>query len=136
MAGVTGIGVDLCSIARIARVVDRYGDRFLSRGFHEREAAAYREILARSGGPAATAFLASRWAAKEALHKALSSTRLLFPEVEVCRYEPTAAATGGRGQPSFAFHGRAAERIANRGVRALLSLSHDAGAAIAMVVLV
>lgn len=138
MAAVRGIGVDLCSVARIARVIDRYGERFLVRGFHEREAAAYRELRSRGGAPAAAQFLASRWAAKEALHKALATTRLLFPEVEVCRRESPSvepARRSGGGAPGFAFHGDAAALVASLGVRALLSISHDADTTVAMVVL-
>ena len=123
---VAGIGVDVCSIARIGRVAARYGERFLQRAFHEREADADRALTDRRGGAAAQ-FLASRWAAKEALHKALASSRLQFPEVEVVR--------GGGGAPAFAFHGAAAAVVAARGVRPLLSLSHDGDVAVAMVVL-
>ena len=154
---VRGIGVDLCSVSRVARLAHRYGERFLLRAFHERESAAYRALLARDGASscssegrtcsassaAAARFLASRWAAKEALHKALGDERLLFPEVEVTRRAGGAqAGDGGRngggasGPPAFAFHGAAAARVAAAGVSmALLSLSHDGDYAVAMVVL-
>lgn len=130
---VCGIGVDVCGIARVARLAARFGDRFLDRAFHPAEVDAYRALAAGAvgrgrGDGAAAQFLASRWAAKEALHKALATNRLLFPEVEVVR--------GGAGRaPAFAFHGAAAGVVAARGVRALLSLSHDGDTAVAMVVL-
>lgn len=85
------IGVDVCHIPRIAASVARFGDRFLARAFHPAEVARYLRLAdgaAPPPGPGvmtpAAAYLASRWAAKEALHKALrGSRRLLFPEVEV-----------------------------------------------------
>lgn len=90
-------------------------------------------------GRACTAFLASRWAAKEALHKALRTERLLFPDVEVVSgtmaalapvasiEELSAAAApplhlhhhlGSRGSaaPTLAFHGAAAATLQRLGL--------------------
>src|SRR5688500_20236501 len=55
-------GIDLIEIERIARAIERWGDRFLDRVFTPAELAIYR---------ARPASLAARWAAKEALAKLL-----------------------------------------------------------------
>ena len=99
-----GIGVDGCHMPRIGASVAKFGDRFLARAFHPNEIARYRSLAASAASagspsvkqhqlpvPPAVAFLASRWAAKEALHKALRSHRLLFPEIEVCKLSDASA---------------------------------------------
>jgi holo-[acyl-carrier protein] synthase len=62
---IVGVGLDAVEIARIARAVDRH-PRFTARVFTpaEQEASVRR-------GVGATAYLAKRWAAKEAVSKAL-----------------------------------------------------------------
>ncbi|RYG51704.1 4'-phosphopantetheinyl transferase superfamily protein [archaeon] len=90
----------------------------------------------------ALAYLASRWAAKEALIKAAQEYRFLFPEVEVCRCPPAGAPVrapsggqeSGSGPPVFVFHGAAAEYMQARGLHARLSVSHDEEYAVAFVV--
>lgn len=58
-----GIGVDIGSIPRIAALVERYGERFIGRWFDASELA--------EGGSSLASQLASRFAAKEAVWKAL-----------------------------------------------------------------
>ena len=69
---ILGIGTDLCSHARVARLVERYGDRFLSRVFVEGEVAeaCRRGMGAESRG---VRYLASCFAAKECVGKALGT---------------------------------------------------------------
>ena len=124
-AGVAGIGVDICHIPRIARVLERYGTRFTDKMLAPGEAAA----LAALPPPRRATFVASRWAAKEALHKALRAPRLLFPDMEV-RPAPTT------GAPTFQLHGAAAAHFTARALHPFLSLSHDGEYAIAFVTLV
>ena len=72
------------------------------------------------------ASLAARFAAKEALAKALDAGMgLSWQEVEIINLES--------GKPAFLFFGAIAELIA--GAQVHLSLSHDAGIASAMVIL-
>ena len=72
------------------------------------------------------ASLAARFAAKEALYKALSPTHgLQWHDAEVINHE--------NGKPDFLFRGAIAELI--DGATVHLSLSHDAGMASAMVVI-
>jgi holo-[acyl-carrier protein] synthase len=64
---ILGIGSDLIDIARIARVIDRYGERFLDRIYTETE----RRKSDRRANRAAS--YAKRYAAKEACAKALGT---------------------------------------------------------------
>jgi holo-[acyl-carrier protein] synthase len=120
---VVGIGIDVVEIARIRRLMDRWQDRFLQRVFTEAEIAYAR----RRHDPAQ--HLAARFAAKEATLKALGtglSMGVRWREMEVRR---------GRGQPpELTLSGRTAELGEARGIRRLhVSLSHDAGLAVAQV---
>jgi holo-[acyl-carrier protein] synthase len=76
-----------------------------------------------------TESLAARFAAKEALAKAIGDPRLLiWAEIEVEKDE--------NGKPVFVFHGDTKTKLSEAGVKAThLSLSHDAGVAAAVVVL-
>jgi holo-[acyl-carrier protein] synthase len=112
---IIGIGVDLVDIPRFERLVERT-PRVLERLFSEAE----RQLKLHS--------LAARYAAKEALIKALGdSDGLHWTEIEIAS-EPS-------GKPVFALSGETAAVVAGRGIDALhLSLSHDAGLATAYVI--
>jgi len=112
---IIGIGVDLVDIPRFERLVERT-PRLLERLFSEAE----RQLKLHS--------LAARYAAKEALIKALGdSDGLHWTEIEIAS-EPS-------GKPVFALSGETAAVVAGRGIDALhLSLSHDAGLAAAYVI--
>ncbi len=112
-------GVDVVEIARIGRSLQRFGDRFRQRVFQPGE-------LEDTGGRLAS--LAARFAAKEAVIKALGSQNLSLREVEVVR------PPGQR--PTVRLHGRAAERARLMGVRHVaLSLSHSREYAVAVALL-
>ncbi|SHF19512.1 holo-[acyl-carrier protein] synthase [Loktanella atrilutea] len=64
---ILGIGTDLANIDRIARTLDRFGDRFRNRVFTEIE---QRKAERRADTPGT---YAKRWAAKEACSKALGT---------------------------------------------------------------
>ena len=124
---ICGIGVDLVKVDRLARVVDRYGERFLKRVFTDREIA-YCQTRARQG----VFQFAQRFAAKEAFSKALGvglrQGGIRWREVEVLP-DP-------RGKPQISVTGRAAELCREMGVRGLhLSLTDEDNLAVAMVVL-
>lgn len=113
-------GVDLIEVARVEEAVQRFGARFLDRVYTPAE---QRDC---SGRPTS---LAARWAAKEAVSKALGIGigDVRWVEIEVTR--------GPRGEPTLRFHGDAAALVASRGWRTWsLSLSHTADLAIAFVV--
>lgn len=62
-----GIGTDIVELERIARDIEKYGDRFARKILTEREMEDYQA----SANP--TAFLAKRFAAKEAAVKAMGT---------------------------------------------------------------
>jgi len=117
---IAGIGVDVVDLARFERALDRTPG-LRERLFAESELTARgRELPLRS--------LAGRFAAKEALMKALGDT-------EGIRWHDMRVVSDGEGNPSLEVSGAAAEIAARRGITALhLSMSHDAGVAVAQVV--
>jgi holo-[acyl-carrier protein] synthase len=120
-----GIGVDLVELARVERLLQKYGARFAGRVLAPAERAAY----AASSRPGH--FLANRLAAKEAVSKALG-TGLRFPVT----LHAISVASDEIGRPALDFHGPLPAFLASRGVaRHHLSLSHEKGLACAMVVL-
>lgn len=113
---VIGVGIDVVDIARFGEVMDRTPG-LLTRLFTDSEA----------DRPLAS--LAARFAAKEALAKALGApTGLAWHDAEVVSEES--------GRPLLSIRGSVAARASELGVASVhLSLSHDAGIASAMVVL-
>jgi len=63
---ITGIGTDIVDIRRIAGMIDEYGEKFLKRIFNQEE-------RTKKTGEAAMAHYAKRYAAKEAISKALGT---------------------------------------------------------------
>ncbi len=119
------VGVDLVAVRRIAELAEKYGERFTQRVFTEREQADC------SNGRDETRMnsLAARWAAKEAVAKALGTGfgPVNHLDVEVVRNET--------GCPHVRLHGQAAELAQAQGLsRWAISLSHDGGMALAFVV--
>ena len=64
---IIGIGHDICDQRRVSRLLDRFGQRFVARVYTSDEQT---ELASRSNK---TAYLAGRFAVKEAVYKALSS---------------------------------------------------------------
>lgn len=112
---IVGIGVDLVDVPRFERSIERT-PALVTRLFSPAE----RELKPRS--------LAARYAAKEALIKALGgSDGVHWTDIEIVS-EPS-------GRPVFSLSGSTAEVVATRGITTVhLSLSHDAGLATAYVV--
>ena len=113
-------GVDIIEIPRIRRVVERYGQRFLQRIYTNQEVA-----YCRGRAPQ----LASRFAAKEAVMKALGTgvRGVRWRDIEVVR---------NRGQaPVIRLHGTALARAERLGINHLsVALSHSREYAVASVV--
>lgn len=120
-----GIGVDIVSVERIAAALART-DGFLERVYTEFERAACMGLEEKTRH----ARLAARFAAKEAFYKALGPNQkgLSWQDVGV---------VSERGEPPRLEPSESASNALTRlgASRALLSLSHDGGLAIAMVVL-
>ncbi len=121
---VIGLGTDLIEIERIERSVERFGDAFLRRVYTPGEIA-----YCQSKRNAAES-LAARFAAKEAVAKALGtgiSRGVSWREFEVRRLP------GQR--PELHLSGRAAEIAKGLGIRRLaLSLTHSRSVSMAVVV--
>jgi holo-[acyl-carrier protein] synthase len=121
-----GLGLDLVETARIARSLEKFGDRFLQRVFCEGEIAYCQSM--KNPYP----HFAARWAAKEAVSKTFGTgigKAVGWKEIEVCRKES--------GEPYCVLHGGAKELAAKMGVRGvLISLSHTEHYAAANAVLV
>ena len=118
-------GVDLVEIARVERALSRHGDRFLERVFTPAE------VLYCRARPAE---LAARFAAKEAVAKALGVGMRMMARGGIGWRE--AEIVGDlRGKPLVRLHGRAAERAEELGLTEwAVSLSHTHEHAIAFVV--
>ena len=117
---IVGIGVDVVDLARFERALDRT-PALVTRLFTEREQNQAGRVLSLRS-------LAGRFAAKEALIKALGeSTGIRWHDMQVISDE--------LGNPGFELSGPAAEVAARRGAGSIhLSMTHDAGIAIAYVV--
>lgn len=119
---IIGLGIDVCSIERMRRALERHGDRFFGRICTEAE----RADLA--GRDLATS-LAGRFAVKEAFAKALDGARGVgWHEVQVRRMKS--------GRPMLELSGNAITTVEAFGADAWhVSITHDAGVAVAVVVL-
>jgi holo-[acyl-carrier protein] synthase len=124
MSDIIGLGLDATDIPRIAKTIERYGERFLRRVFTEGEIA----YCTRRRVPAI--HFAGRFAAKEAAMKALGTghtPEVLWRGVEVVRRH---------GPPQLHFHGGAARRFSAIGaVSSLITITHSDALAIAQVLL-
>jgi holo-[acyl-carrier protein] synthase len=117
---VTGVGLDLLEIDRLARALERR-PRLAERLFTEGELA----FAAERGEPAR--HLAVRFCAKEAVAKALALRDGDWHDVEVLG--------GGDGPPAVRLSGRARERAAELGVEVEISLTHSKNTAGAVAML-
>jgi len=120
---ILGLGIDIASIERMSRVLERYGERMWTRILTPPERVAFTRRRDRA------AALAGRWAAKEAAVKAFGGRAgALWQDFEVTR--------GLLGEPEMRFHRRAAVAAQRLGVvRAHVSITHDAQVAAAVVIL-
>lgn len=122
---IIGIGVDIVDVDRIERLYAEHGMRFAERILADEERQAFADSARQ------TWFLANRFAAKEALSKALG-TGLRYPVT----LHAISVSSDGVGKPTLGFHGPLPGYLASRGVVGHhLSLSHEKGLACAMVVL-
>ncbi len=112
---IIGVGIDVCDVDRFAKSIDRRPG-LVQRIFTAAEAE--RPIASK----------AARFAAKEALAKALGAPDgLSWLDAEVL--------TDDQGKPSFKITGTVAARAAELGIGTIhLSMSHDAGIASAVVI--
>lgn len=124
---IVGTGVDVIEIARIERALRRSGERFARRVFAHPEIAACR--IARRAGP----HFAVRFAAKEAVMKALGTG--WAAGVRWVDIETVTEASGSPDQLSLRLHGRVAELVAERSAHPYLAVSRTRSHALAIVLL-
>ena len=122
---IIGIGTDLCEIGRVQRALNRHGERFARKILIESELDRFRQHRK----PAA--YLAKRFAAKEAFSKAMG-TGIHFP----VNWHNVSVANGRSGRPMLQFSAPLEVLLRSRGVTAThLSLTDEIGMACAFVVL-
>lgn len=117
-----GIGIDIIEIDRIRAMIERHGDRFLSRIFTDTEI----EYCRSKKIP--YQHYAARYAAKEAFSKAIATGwrgEFRWKDIEVSNNE--------FGQPSMMLYGKLAERLGSDKV--LISMSHSDDTVIAFVII-
>ncbi len=118
-----GVGTDIVAIARIERMLAEHGERTAAKLLASSELERYRQA------PRPAAWLAKRFAAKEALGKALG-LGLRDPAT----LHNIAVASDHIGRPSFELAPPLAEWMNQRRLRAHLSLSDETDTALAFVV--
>ncbi len=123
-----GIGTDVCDIRRIAATLARRGERFAERvlGPHEIEVFRARRAKVEARG---IAYLATRFAAKEAFSKAIGLGMRMPMTWRDCEVVKAAS-----GQPQIRLHGALAAWFAARGLAAHVSVSDESEYAAAFVV--
>lgn len=116
-----GIGTDIIECVRIAQMIEKHGEVFLTRVYTSEE------IAYCSARKAANQHYAGRWAAKEAVLKAIGtgwSRGINWTDVEVVN------APGGK--PSIVLDGKARELCEEHSIaEVLISISHCRNYAIA-----
>ena len=122
---IIGIGVDIAETARVQKLAARFGERFVRRILTDDEFAEFEKRRRPDS------YLASRFAAKEAVAKALGTgigERFGFHSVQIDHDD--------RGRPILNFREHAAELLAELDIgNAMISLSDERNYAVAMVVL-
>jgi len=114
MSDVIGIGTDITECLRIARMIERHGELFINRVYTPAE------IAYCQSRRQATQHFTGRWAAKEAILKALGTgwrRGISWRDVEI-RNEPG-------GKPVVAVRGGVKEVVEQLGIiKLLVSISH------------
>ncbi|KQW42049.1 MULTISPECIES: holo-ACP synthase [unclassified Roseateles] len=123
-----GIGTDVCDIRRIRETLARRGERFAEKVLGPHELAVFRE---RRGKVEArgVAYLATRFAAKEAFSKAIGMGMrmpMTWRAMEVVK--------AASGKPEVALHGELADWFVSRGLSAHVTVSDEQDYAVAFVV--
>lgn len=122
---ILGIGTDLVEIVRIAQALDRWGERFATKILVDHELDRFRAHRK----PAA--YLAKRFAAKEAFSKAVG-TGIRHP----VNWHNVSVANHPSGKPYLRFSSALDELLVRRGVRGVhLSITDELSVASAFVIL-
>lgn len=123
-----GIGTDLCDIRRMADTLSRRGERFAEKVLGPQELAVFRERHAKVQARG-VAYLATRFAAKEAFSKAIGLGMRMPMTWRACEIVKAPS-----GAPRIQLHGALAEWFAQRRLRAHVSVSDETTMASALVI--
>lgn len=122
---IIGIGTDIVSIDRVARIIERHGEGFARKTLHTEELAIFK-AHARPGP-----YLAKRFAAKESVAKALGTgigKHVHLQDIQTCNDK--------LGKPYLQFHGKTQQFMESMGVtESFISLSDEQEFAVAYVIL-
>jgi holo-[acyl-carrier protein] synthase len=122
---IIGIGTDIVERARIAVLLARFGDKFVQRILSSEE----QQIMAQCTEP--EAYVAKRFAAKEAVAKALGTgigAALAFHEISITNLPS--------GKPQVTFKGKSQQFVKNLNIKeVMISLSDEKMFALAFVVI-
>lgn len=116
---IRGIGCDVVEVSRVADVLSKHGERFVERLLTENERPLYRKRKA-LGDSHALAFVASRWAVKEAVSKALGTgiaEDVTFQSMEVMH--------NAKGAPLMLFKDPLKERLMQEGLFVHVSITDE-----------
>ncbi|MBN2297549.1 MAG: holo-ACP synthase [Deltaproteobacteria bacterium] len=122
---ICGVGIDMVDVGRIQSLYKRHGQRLLQKVFTDHE------IIYCTARHNIAQHLSGRFAAKEAVAKALGTGLLngiSFKDIEVVKHDD--------GPPGITLHNRAEAMMKSLEISKIhLSISHDAGLAIAFVIM-
>lgn len=123
---IIGVGTDICTIKRIEKLFEKFGEKFLNRVYTDYEKQIFKSLSEHKR----MGFLAKRFAAKEACVKALGTgfgEYAHMNEVEILKTD--------KGQPYIKLYGRALEtakkQVFDKEFEILLSLSDEKEEALA-----
>ena len=120
-----GIGIDVVEPQRVARLLEKYGERFARRVLTPIEWPGYQRTVR------PVLFIANRFAAKEAFSKAMG-TGFRYPVTLQC----ISVVQNRAGKPGFSFHSNLERLVAERGIVGHhLTISDESSLACACVVL-
>ncbi len=123
-----GIGTDLIEIERVAAALERFGERFVDRILGPQERARYDARRARSARRG-LAYLATRFAAKEAVSKAIGlglRSPMTWRAVEILN--------APSGKPKVVAHGALADFLHARRLRLSVSVTDEQTMAMAFAI--
>ncbi len=123
-----GIGTDVCDIRRIARALERHGERFAEKVLGEHELGVWHDRRSRVEARG-LAYLATRFAAKEAFSKAVGLGLRVPMTWRACEVVKAPS-----GKPGIHLHGALATWFEARRLVAHVSVSDETDYATAFVV--
>ncbi len=118
---IASVGLDIVEIARIKKDIERFGERFINRILGEKERSQYQKRNDR------TLFLAGRFAAKEAVVKALGYYLVERPPLHQLEILNDAS-----GRPELILADDVKAKL--RGARCFLSITHERNYAAAVAI--